>query len=56
MRGSSRLEKLSMQRWKARGESSLLENRSCAGGEVEISLERQGGLIMEGFERQAGVK
>lgn len=41
--GSSRLEKLGMQRWKARGESSLLENWSRAGGEAEISLERQGG-------------
>lgn len=46
------LETLSMERWKARGESSLQGNWSCAEGEEETRLERQGGPVMEGFESQ----
>lgn len=46
------LETPSMERWKARGESSLQGNWSCAEGEEETRLERQGGPVMEGFESQ----
>lgn len=51
-RRCSRLEMLSMQRWKARGESSLQGNWNCAEGQEETRLERQGGPVMEGFESQ----